>query len=75
MHLVTRVMDAAPRLMLTLLCSSCSGDCAMPPGCGEADRDCEGDETDDNVSVLQSQRWVICHLMIGHSLSFIYLEF
>lgn len=47
----------------------------MPPGCGEADRDCEGDETDDNVSVLQSQRWVICHLMIGHSLSFIYLEF
>ena len=51
--------------MFTLLYSSCSDDYDVPPGCGEADRGCEGDQTDDNVSVLQSQCRMICHLMMG----------
>lgn len=52
---VTVLIDSALKLMFTLLHSSCSDDCDMPPGCGEADRECEEDQTDDNVSVLHSQ--------------------
>nr|XP_012608933.1 uncharacterized protein LOC105865120 [Microcebus murinus] len=48
------LIDSAPKLMFTRLYSSCSDGCDMPPGCGEADSECEGDQTDDNVSVLQS---------------------
>ena len=52
---VTCLIDSALQLMFTLLYSSCSDGCDVPPGCSEADRGCEGDQTDDSVFVLQSQ--------------------
>lgn len=50
MVIIPCLIDLAPKLMFTVLYSSCSDDCDMQPECSEADSECEENQTDDNFS-------------------------
>lgn len=51
---VTCLIDLVPKLMFTVLYSSCSDDCDMQPKCTDADSECEENQTADSISVFQS---------------------
>jgi len=51
---VTCLIDLVPKLMFTVLYSSCADDCDMLPECTDADRECEENQTVDSTSIFQS---------------------
>lgn len=51
---VTYLIDLVPKLMFTVLYSSCSDGCDMLPECTDADSECEENQTVDSISIFQS---------------------
>lgn len=54
MVVVTYLIDLVPKLMFTVLYSSCSDGCDMLPECTDADSECEENQTVDSISIFQS---------------------
>lgn len=50
---VTCLIDLVPKLMFTVLYSSCSDDCDMQLECTDADSEYEENQTADSLSIFQ----------------------